>query len=148
MVNEILEKEKRSMKKTNKYLCIAKFIKIIENEGESYLVKFPDLAGCLAEGKTLVIAMERAVEACSNHMLLLEEIPKPNISLLSSQANNEKEFYTLLSVDLYEHEKRVSQKAVKKNVSLPSWLNERAEEEGINFSQVLQKGLKHELKIS
>ena len=32
-------------------------------------------------------------------------------------------------------------KAVRKNISLPSWLNEKAEKEGINFSRVLQEAL-------
>ena len=35
--------------------------------------------------------------------------------------------------------------AVKKTLSIPSWLNEEAIAAGLNFSSVLQQGLKREL---
>ena len=38
-------------------------------------------------------------------------------------------------------------KAVKKTLSIPEWLNEAALEEKINFSQVLQEALKQRLKM-
>jgi len=34
-----------------------------------------------------------------------------------------------------------------RDITLPSWLNERAEKAGVNFSQVLQEGLKNRLGI-
>ena len=36
---------------------------------------------------------------------------------------------------------------VRKNVSIPSWLNEMAKKSNINFSNTLQEALKHELGI-
>ena len=39
-------------------------------------------------------------------------------------------------------------KAVKKTLTIPAWLNKEAEEANINFSQTLQKALKHELDIA
>lgn len=38
-------------------------------------------------------------------------------------------------------------KTIRKNVTLPSWLNSVAEEAGINFSQILQEGLKKKLRL-
>jgi len=34
-----------------------------------------------------------------------------------------------------------------RDITLPSWLNERAEKAGVNFSKVLQEGLKNRLGI-
>ncbi|WP_337999138.1 hypothetical protein [Desulfofalx alkaliphila] len=38
-------------------------------------------------------------------------------------------------------------KAVKKSLTIPKWLNDAAEEHGVNFSQVLQHALKQYLGI-
>ena len=48
---------------------------------------------------------------------------------------------TFVDIDFEEYRKRLEKKAVRKNISLPSWLNEKAEKEGINFSRVLQEAL-------
>ena len=47
-----------------------------------------------------------------------------------------------------EYRRKTDNRAVRKNVSLPSWLNQAAEAAGINFSAVLQDGLKQALGIS
>ena len=47
-----------------------------------------------------------------------------------------------------EYRRKTDNRAVRKNVSLPSWLNQAAETAGINFSAVLQDGLKQALGIS
>jgi len=39
-------------------------------------------------------------------------------------------------------------KAVKKTLTIPAWLNERAEKEHINFSGILQEALKEKLDVS
>ena len=142
----ILIKEEVYMPKN--YVCVAKFIKTNEAGSESYLVKFPNLNGCLCDGKTIQEAMERALEACAGWMLFSDEIPKPDLSLLEASNQSKDEFYNLLYVDLEEYSKKISVKSVKKNVTLPSWLNERAEKENLNFSQILQKGIKGELGIA
>lgn len=44
--------------------------------------------------------------------------------------------------------KKYDSKAVKKTLSIPNWLNTKAEEAGVNFSQILQDALKERLHIS
>ncbi len=56
-------------------------------------------------------------------------------------------YKTLVDIDLDEYKKRLMNKAVKKTLSIPYYLNERAENEGINFSRVLQDALKENLNI-
>ena len=48
---------------------------------------------------------------------------------------------TLVDVDFSEYRRKIDQKSVRKNVTLPSWLNWEAEQAGLNVSRVLQEAL-------
>ncbi len=54
---------------------------------------------------------------------------------------------TLVDVDFDKFQRRAEQRSVKKTLTLPGWLNEIAEESGVNFSAILQEGLKRELGL-
>ena len=54
---------------------------------------------------------------------------------------------SLVDVDFEEYRKANDRRAVRRNVSLPYWLNYKAEQAGLNVSAVLQKALKAELNI-
>jgi post-segregation antitoxin (ccd killing protein) len=51
-------------------------------------------------------------------------------------------------VDTDNYRRYFENKAVKKTLTIPMWLNQRAEDANINFSQLLQKALKTELHIT
>ena len=55
---------------------------------------------------------------------------------------------SLVVADTDEWRKLVDNKAIKKTLTIPSWLNRKAENAAINFSQVLQEALCKKLKIS
>lgn len=113
---------------------------IFHKENDSYWVEFPDLDGCHTFGDTLAETMESAQEALSGYLLTtLEEnkqLAKP--CDLSSIQCDENSFSTLVTCDINQYK---DTKAVKKTLTIPSWLNERAMSMGINFSQVLQEAL-------
>ena len=113
---------------------------IFHKENDSYWVEFPDLEGCHTFGDTLTETMESAQEALSGYLLTtLEEnkqLAKP--CDLSSIQCDENSFSTLVTCDINQYK---DTKAVKKTLTIPSWLNERAMSMGINFSQVLQEAL-------
>ena len=54
---------------------------------------------------------------------------------------------SLVDVDFSEYRRRNDMRTVKKNCTIPSWLNFEAERAGVNFSAVLQAALKSELNI-
>ena len=58
------------------------------------------------------------------------------------------EFVTLVDVNYDEYKKQHSTKAVRRNVTLPSWINYAADKSGINVSALLAKALKDELHLS
>lgn len=54
---------------------------------------------------------------------------------------------SLIRADTDEWRRLVDNKAVKKTLSIPGWLNSKAEKAGVNFSQVLQDALKKLLGV-
>ncbi|NPV26404.1 MAG: HicB family protein [Firmicutes bacterium] len=114
-------------------------------EEGGYTVIFPDLPGCVTEGETLSEAVDMAIDAASGW--LLEEVennkPIPKASDIKSIIPDEYEngFVSIISVDLDEYSKKYGNKAVKKTLTIPAWLNSIAEKENVNFSQILQDAL-------
>ncbi len=56
-------------------------------------------------------------------------------------ANDGPAFVSLVDVDLSEYRRRLDNKMVRRNVTLPNWLNKEAERLKINVSRVLQEAL-------
>ena len=112
-------------------------------------VEFPDLPGCITCGATTEEAMNMAKEALELHLYCLEkdgdEIPEPKELTSISLESNER----LIMINVFMPPVRYEQesKAVKKTLTVPKWLNEIAEKQQVNFSQVLQAGLKSYLGI-
>ena len=120
-------------------------------EEGGYTVTFPDLQGCITEGDTLAEAVDMAIDAASGWLLDEVEnnktLPKPS-DIKSIVANEyENGFISLISVDLDEYAKKFGNKAVKKTLTIPAWLNTIAEKENVNYSQLLQRALVKHLGI-
>lgn len=119
---------------------------IFHKENESFWVEFPDLQGCQTFGSTLNETMASAQEALAGYLLtLLEEgvsIAPP--SDLNGLAPDDDSFTTLVTCDINQYR---DTKTVKKTLTIPFWLNERAMSMGINFSQVLQEALIHKMQL-
>lgn len=127
-----------------KYVYLAIFTP--EKEG-GYSVVIPDLPGCGTCGKTLVDAIEMARDAISMWLCDAEDkneiIPQPrNISEHHVSGDS---FVNLIDADTTEYRRVNESRAVKKTLTIPSWLNVQAEKAGINFSQVLQEALRERL---
>lgn len=54
-------------------------------------------------------------------------------------------YLSLVDVDLSEYRKKLDNKVVRRNVTLPNWLNREADKAGINVSKVLQDALAERL---
>ena len=128
----------------SKYVYPAVFTK--ENNGQ-YSVVFRDLEGCYTCGDSIEQAIEMAEDALALVLYGYEaegkEIPIP--SDRESIKVNKGEFVNDIRCDTLEYRKMYSNKSVRKNVTLPEWLNEEAEALKINFSQVLQEALLQKL---
>ena len=116
-----------------------------END-KCYMVDFIDLKGCSTFGNTIDEAYEMAQDALGLFLSDLENPPTPTIPYNNIKLK-ENQFISLVEINLMEYRKKVSNIAIKKTLTIPSWLNTIAEKNDINFSQLLQKALKKELKI-
>ena len=114
-----------------------------------YTVEFPDLPGCVTEGKDLEEAFEMAIDAASGWVLEeLEEgneIPKASMYADVKPRENGQVNTVLLDMDKYAEQ--YGEKAVRKNVTIPAWLNTAAEKAHLNFSQILQTALQERLHL-
>ncbi len=135
------------MKKPDNYIYPAI---LTYEDGYDIAVTFPDLPGCATCGSDEEDAMKMAKEALGGHLWCMEtdgdEIPAP--SKIKDVAHDENEVVVLVEVYMpvirLAHENR----SVNRTVTLPAWLNARACEIGVNFSQVLQAALIRELKLN
>ncbi len=117
-------------------------------DGSGYLVTIPDFDNNTF-GETIPEAIDMARDAISvlgvSYEDRRQELPKPSeLAELNCKAN---EIKTLVDADLGAYRRMLDNRAVKKNCTIPSWLNEKAEQANINFSAVLQEALKQRLQL-
>ena len=112
-------------------------------EDGGFSVVFPDLEGCFTCGDDMADALFMAEDALALVLYGYEsdgrEIPAP--SKMEDLKLNDGEFVNSVACDTMEYRKRFNNKAVKKTLTIPEWLNETAVAMNINFSQVLQDAL-------
>ena len=113
-------------------------------------VSFPDLPGCFTCGDGLDDAIKMAGDVLCLCLYGMEQEGKQIPAATSPQniATEPGEFITAIAVDTDDYKRYYENKAIKKTLTIPMWLNQKAEDANINFSQTLQKALKEELKLS
>lgn len=113
-----------------------------------YVVFVPDL-DINTEGTDLADAIEMARDAIGIWGISEEDagrkIPQASGTMPHPAEN---EIVTLVDIDFTAYRRANDLRTVRKNVTLPSWLNDLAEKNGVNFSQVLQESLKERLHVS
>ena len=119
-------------------------------EGYEIAVTFPDLPGCATSGEDDAEALAMGKEALGLHLWGMEldgdEIPSPSKIKDIELEDGE----VVAMVEVYMPSVRLAQenKSVNRTVTLPAWLNAKALEQGVNFSQVLQDALKRGMGIT
>jgi len=124
------------------------------NDTGGYGVYFPDILGCTSYGENYKKAEDMAKEALGLHLYEMEkdgdEVPAPTLDPSSLKIEAETNAnYIISAVTVFPDliKDRLDNRAVKTNTTLPAWLKELAEEQGVNFSQLLQTSLKEHLGI-
>jgi predicted RNase H-like HicB family nuclease len=113
----------------------------------TYLVYIPAF-DTYTEGDTLDNAIYMARDAIGSLGLSYEDCGKKiPVSDCITPPHTENEIVTLVDIDFDEYRKANDMRTVRRNVSLPGWLNYKGEAAGVNFSAVLQKALMRELHL-
>lgn len=116
---------------------------IFTPDEDGFSITFPDIDGCYAQGNDLADGIKMAEDALALMLTYYEdehkEIPAPTpIRNLSLEDDS---FTSYISCDTTLYRRLMNNTAVKKTLSIPSWLNDSAIAANINFSQVLQEAL-------
>lgn len=121
----------------------------IKKDGVDYLVYIPDV-DAYTSGKTLYDAIYMARDLLGT-LSLEETLPYPSnersAKLKAVEKADDPDFkfsdseITFVDIDTDDYKKRLDSRSVKKNCTIPAWLNDKAEAAGINFSRVLQDAL-------
>ncbi len=114
---------------------------IVHEDSDGIWAEFPDLEGCTTFGDNIAEVLSGAAEAMELYVLgLLEDgVKPPKATDIRAIKNLEKDtFATLIKSDV---DLAKNTKSVKKTLTIPAWLNQRALDKNINFSKVLQEAL-------
>ncbi len=125
------------------------YFAVFEPTGTGYSVYFPDLLGCITIGQDIDEASKMAREALGLHLWGIEKnngmIPQPTMPPFDDVDTSAFVMPIEIFPELVKHE--IESKAVKKTLTIPYWLNDLAEKNHVNFSQLLQNALKEYLQI-
>ena len=117
-----------------------------EPEG-GFSVSVPDL-NIGTQGETIAECIDMARDAIGLWGICEQDegrvIPEP--SGLTPE-HEEGELVTLVDIDFDAYRRAHDMRTIRKNVTIPSYLNDLAERAGVNVSQVLQDGLKQRLGV-
>lgn len=121
---------------------------ITNDKKDTVLIEVPDF-DILTEGYGMVNAIEMARDAIGLSGITMEdmgqEIPMPinihDIDIEQRAFKGSEIIVSMVDIDFQIYRRRLDTKAVRRNVTLPKWLNQEAEKAGINVSKVLQEAL-------
>ena len=123
----------------NMYIYPAK----LEKEEGYFQLTFPDFPEmCLIEEESLKEAVSAAQESLALTIFDYEarkvKLPRPS---------QEEENVIYIQIWLPYYRKLTKEVYVRKNVTIPEWLDTMAKEQKINYSAALVRGIKEELEI-
>lgn len=130
-------------------------------EENGYSVIFPDLNYLATCGESLEESLEMAIDCLAGYLYsckmegiiapLPSHINEINIAEVAKEMElgieSVENFVNMVTVDVEDYAKNHFEKPVKKTLTIPSWLNDTAQEKGVNFSAVLQDALKERLGL-
>jgi len=129
----------------NRYL----FPAIFSYAEDGINISFPDLPACFSFGFSDEEAFRNAKEVLELYLFSLEEdrLEIPEHTTINQIKTKENEAVMLIDVWMVPVRDQMKNKSIRKNCTIPAWLNDIAEENKVNFSLVLQSALKEYLGI-
>lgn len=127
----------------------------LDDKKHTVLIEVPDLE-ILTEGFGMPNAIEMARDAIGLKVITMEDqkekIPNPRMikeidALQGTFAQEGESWVSMVDVDFAEYRRKMDNKTVRRNVTLPNWLNQEAEKAHINVSGVLQEALMLKLGV-
>lgn len=121
---------------------------ILKREDDGYYVEIPDF-DIGTQGDSIAEAMEMARDAIGLMGIDMQddgkELPKPYQAEIKAEKDD---IVTLVDIDFSEYRKKVDNRAVKKNCTIPYWMSVEADRAGLNYSRLLQDAIASILGVS
>ena len=120
------------------------------------LVEVPDME-VFTQGEDVADAISMARDAIGLKGISMEDAGEviPKASKITDVNVKDSEFFSegntvvaLVDIDFLEYRRKNDNKMVRRNVTLPNWMNLAAEKEGLNVSKVLQEALRERLQVA
>lgn len=114
---------------------------VLKSTDNGYYVEIPDF-DIGTQGDTVVEAIEMARDAIGLMGIDMQDDGKETPEPYSCEfQKGEGDILTLVDVDFVEYRKKVDNRAVKKNCTIPYWMSVEADKMGVNYSRILQDAL-------
>lgn len=126
------------------------FPAVFDYADDGISVEFPDLPGALTCGDTEEEALQMAKECMALHLYGMETDgdPIPESIRADGIRVEANQVIVLIEVWMPPFRDKLAEKAVKKTLTIPKWLDEIATEQNVNFSHILQDALKSYLGVT
>ena len=118
---------------------------VFHKEEVGYSACVPDLPGCFTQGDTIPETLAMLQEAIGLYLDDIPEFPKATDPELIEIPDGD--FLVIAEFDSLAYQQKYNNKAVKKTLTIPAWLNELARSANLDFSKTLQDALKMKLGI-
>jgi predicted RNase H-like HicB family nuclease len=119
------------------------------HDDDAICVEFPDLPGCVTFGETMEEALESAKEALEGFLYGMEQdddpIPPPTPFDKIAVEKGGVLMAIAVRMDIVREEE--AHRSITKSVTIPAYLNKLGIENNLNFSSILQEGLKERLGV-
>lgn len=123
---------------------------VFDSEAEGgYTIYFPDIEGCYTQADDEAEGIENAGDALCLMLYDMEKEGKtiPTATNMKDIVLQGDSFVSLVSCDTRFYKNYFEGKSVKINATIPLWLKEAGEKNHVNFSAILQKGLREYLHL-
>lgn len=120
------------------YLAVFKEIK-----GQC-IAKIPDF-GIEVKGKNLAETIAVARTAIAKRLFSGENFELYSSNRVMKYDCSDDEFAAIIDIDLIKYRRKYDNRRIRKNLTIPNWLNEEAEKQDVNFSRVLEEAIKRKL---
>lgn len=119
------------------------FPAIFISEENGISISFPDLPGCFPCGSNEIEAISNAQEAMGLHLFGMEQDHEiiPEATPIAELKQPKHSAIILVTTFMPSIRDTAMNKSIKKTLTIPAWLNYKAERANVNFSKILQDGL-------
>lgn len=120
------------------------YLVVFKEEKEHYTARIPDF-DIVVKGGGLAETIAKVRGAIAKRLFGGEGYDGYSANKRLKCECGEDEFAAIIDIDLVKYRRQYDNRRIRKNLTIPNWLNEEAEKQDVNFSRVLEEAIKRKL---